>query len=513
MRPFDLSIPSHLTHAFLPDLLLMGGGMLLLLWAVWRPEGEAHARRIGWLSVGVCFVALAAVLWEWRMGFTATNGAIAVDGFRWATDVVILLGAIMTLIISNDFNARMRLVAAEAHVLVLLAASGMMLLAAARDLMVLFLGIELMSVAVYVLAGIDRRSGRGAEASLKYFLLGCFSSAFLLYGIALVYGATGSTNLVTIGEKFATPAIAAQPMMLIGLAMLLVGFAFKVAAAPFHMWTPDVYDGAPAPYSGLMACAVKSASFAALLRVCLEAVGPGSERWHLALWWLAAATMVVGNLFALQQRNVKRMLAYSSIGHAGFLLVAVTAQTTEGAAAVLFYLVAYTLATLGAFAVVVAMNEGKDGPTDVGDYSGLWTVRPGLAMAMAVFMLALLGFPLVGGMGFFAKWYVLQAALKAPAPQTKLSIILVLATVVSAGFYLYVVMVMFMRPRNEGAALPPVTSRPLKLVIAAAVAGILIFGVYPSPAVRLAQHATASSFAPAVSKVVAAPAGRPAATP
>ena len=325
MIPLDLSIPAQLTTAYLPDLVVMGGGMLLLLRAVWRPESEAHSRSVAWLAMGVCLAGIAAVLWSWNRGLTAGNGAIAVDAFRWVTDLVILLGMLMTLAISVDFNQRMRLLAPEMHVLVVLAGSGMMLLTAARDLMVLFLGVELMSVSVYVLAGIDRRSSRGAESSLKYFLLGAFSSAFLLYGIALVYGATGSTNLVTIGEAMATPAVSGSPMMMVGLALLLVGFAFKVAAAPFHMWTPDVYDGAPAPYSGLMACAVKTASFAALVRICLEAVGSGSERWHLALWWLAAATMVVGNLFAIRQRNVKRMLSYSSIGHAGFLLVAVTA--------------------------------------------------------------------------------------------------------------------------------------------------------------------------------------------
>ena len=503
MASLNLAIPSQLMTAYLPDLIVMGGGMLLLLWAVWRTESEAHSRSVAYGAIGVCLAGAAAVIWSWSRGLTATNGVIAVDSFRWLIDLVILLGTLMTLAISIDFNQRMKLVAGEMHVLAVLAASGMMLLAASRDLMVLFLGIELMSVSVYVLAGIDRRSARGAESSLKYFLLGAFSSAFLLYGIALVYGATGSTNLITIGEALATPAVANSPMMLLGLALLLVGFAFKVAAAPFHMWTPDVYDGAPAPYSGLMACAVKAASFAALLRVCLEAVGTGSERWHIALWWLAAATMIVGNLFAIQQRNVKRMLSYSSIGHAGFLLVAVTAQTPEGAAAVAFYLVAYTLATLGAFAVVVAMNDGTDGVAHVDAYAGLWTVRPGLAMAMAVYMLALLGFPLVGGMGFFAKWYVLQAALHAAAPQTKLAIILVLTTVVSAGFYLYLVMVMFMRPRPEGSVAPPPATRLTRFVIAASVALILFFGVYPSPAVKIAQRSAATSFAPDASRPIA----------
>lgn len=506
MTSLDLALPAQLTQAYAPDLLVGGSAMLLLVYAAWRPDSPQHVRRVGWMAMAIAAVGLVAVLAAWQAGVTSGNGPIAVDPFRWACDAVVLIGTIMTLAIALDFNGRMKLSVAEGPVLVLLSASGMMLVAAARDLIVLFLGIEVMSVSAYVLAAIDRRSARGAEAALKYFLLGAFSSAFLLYGVALTYGATGSTNLVTIGERITDPAVSGQPMLLVGLALLLVGFAFKVAAAPFHMWTPDVYDGAPAPYSGFMACAVKTASFAALVRVCLEAVGPGSERWHLALWWLAATTMVVGNLFALQQRNVKRMLSYSSIAHAGFLLVAVTAQTAEGAAAIVFYLVAYTLATLGAFAVVVALNEGKDGATDISEYSGLWTVRPGLAMAMAVFMLALLGFPLVGGMGFFAKWYVLQAALKAPAPQTKLSIVLVLATVVSAGFYLYVVMVMFMRPRAEGAPVPPGASPVLRAVIATAVAGILVLGLWPSPAVRLAQHAAALSFAPSSGAVAASPA-------
>jgi NADH-quinone oxidoreductase subunit N len=279
-------------------------------------------------------------------------------------------------------------------------------------------------------------------------------------------------------------------MVVIGLALMLVGFAFKVAAAPFHMWTPDVYDGAPTPFTAFMAAAVKTAAFATFARVFMEGFAPLFVRWHAVLWWLAAITMVLGNLIALSQRNLKRMLAYSSIAHAGYLLVALVTNTTEGAAALVFYLFAYTLATVGAFAVVMALNEGAERPQDVRDWSGLFSARPLLAIAMAVFMLALLGFPLAGGMGFFAKWYLLQAALKAPAPQTRLAVLLVITSVISAGYYLYVIMVMFMRPRPADAAPFPETPAWTRSVIVASAVLLLTLGLYPSPLVRWARSSS-----------------------
>ena len=294
-------------------------------------------------------------------------------------------------------------------------------------------------------------------------------------------------------------------MVAIGLALMLVGFAFKVAAAPFHMWTPDVYDGAPTPVSAYMAVAVKTAGFATFIRVFIEAFMAVQPRWHPVVWWLAALTMVVGNLIALSQRNIKRMLAYSSIAHAGYLLVAVVTGTAEGAAALVFYLLAYTLATVGAFAVVLALGAGPERATDVTEYAGLFSVRPGLAMAMAVFMLALLGFPIAGGLGFFAKWYVLQAALRAPAPQTRLAVLLVVTSVVSAGYYLYVLIVMFMRPRPDDAPPPPVTPLWTRSVIVASVTLLLALGLYPTPLVRWAR---ASSLVPG-GGTLQAPASRP----
>jgi NADH-quinone oxidoreductase subunit N len=363
----------------------------------------------------------------------------------------------------------------------------MMLLAAARDLMIVFLGIELMSISVYALAGINRRSIRSAEGALKYFLLGAFSTAFLLYGIALVYGATGATNLQTIGQQalIGGGEIARSPIFLIGIAMLLIGFGFKVASVPFHMWAPDVYDGSPSPITGYMAATVKTAAFAAFLRAWLEAFPSAFNAWHPAVVGIAIATMVLGNAIGLAQRNIKRMLAYSSIGHAGYLLVALAAGTTQGASALVFYLLIYTLATFGCFAVVSALTRPGAGTVMLDELAGLWGIRPWTAAGMAVLMLALLGFPIFGGAGFYAKWYVIQAALQSPMQQTLLVVVLVLTTVVSAGYYLYVIMVMFMRPRVEGLAMPAPAGALTRVVLVATVVLLLVLGIVPDYVVRL----------------------------
>ena len=486
MRTFDLAIPSQLSAALLPDLLFVTGAMALLLFAVWRRESAAHQRSVGVLSIGVCVMGLVAVVSMMRARNGATDGPIAVDNFRWMADIIILLGTLAAIALGIDDNDRAGTTTAETHVLILLASSGMMLLAAARDLMIIFLGIELMSISVYALAGLNRRSERSAEGALKYFLLGAFSTAFLLYGIALVYGATGTTSLHQIGVRVSEQQLNGSPLLLIGIAMLLVGFGFKVSTVPFHMWAPDVYDGSPNPVTAYMAATVKTAAFAAFLRVWLEAFGGEYTSWHRAVVGLAIATMVVGNAIGLVQRNLKRLLAYSSIAHAGFILVAIAAGTPQGASAMLFYLLAYTLATFGTFAIIIVLSRG-DAPVTTDDVSGLWTVRPWLALGMTVFMLALMGFPIFGGIGFFAKWYVLKAALQAPEPQTLLAVVLVLTTVISAGYYLYVIMVMFMRPRREDAV--PVGESPAwtRFVMVAAAATILILGVLPEYTVRYAS--------------------------
>ncbi len=494
---FDLSIPAQLSAALGPDLLLMGGAMILLLWSGWRPESNEHQRSVGIFSIALCIFTMVAVGYYAYRSWPATGGPIAVDNFRWAADEIFLIATVGTIAMSLDYNAREGITPGETHVLLLLATSGMMILAAARDLIIVFLGIELMSIAIYVLVGLNRRRERSAEGAIKYFLLGAFSTAFLLYGIALVYGATGATNFSAIAANISAFKLQHSGLLLVGIALLLVGFGFKVAAVPFHMWAPDVYEGAPTPITAYMAAAVKAAAFAAFFRLWLEAFPELLATWHLPVWWLAVITMVVGNLVALAQRNIKRLLAYSSIAHAGYILVALVVGTRLGSSAFMFYLFAYTMATLGAFAVIVALGTSGEDRMGVEEYAGLWSVRPGLAVAMAVFMLALLGFPIFGGIGFFAKWYVLQAALQAPSPQTRLAVILVITSLVSAGYYLYVVMVMFMKPRASNAPLIARTGGWTRIVVWGSAAVILIFGLFPDVVVSLTQRS-----APAVTKEV-----------
>ena len=507
---YDLSIPSQLMGAFGPDIVLMVGAMILLLWSAWKPESESLQRNIGTAGIVLCVTVLVMIAFYVARGAGSLNGVIAVDNFRWTADTIFLIATIATLALSMDYNAREGITAAESHVLVLFATAGMMTLAAARDLMIVFLGIEIMSVAVYVLAGMNRRSGRSAEAALKYFLLGAFATGFLLYGVALVYGATGSTNLTTIGERVAQSGGVSNPMLVIGIALLVIGFGFKVALAPFHMWAPDVYEGAPTPITAYMAAAVKAAAFVGFLRVWLEGFQSVSESWHGPVWWLAVVTMAVGNLVALSQKNIKRMLAYSSIAHAGYILVAIVIATPAASSAFMFYLFAYTLATFGAFGVIVALERAGASQLDIEDYSGLWSVSPWLASAMAVFMLALLGFPIFGGIGFFAKYWIIQSALDAPVPQTKLAVILVITSVVSAGYYLYVVMVMFMRPRGENAIPVAAPSGWTRSVIAAAAVLILVLGILPNSIVRWTQRSgnTAPATSAASAPVAAAAANR-----
>ena len=483
---YNLANPTQLMQALYPDLILFVGATVVTLWSAWAPETAANQRKIGLLSLLVLIATMTAVVASWMGGASATPGIIAVDPFRWASDAIVLIAAICTVALGMDYNARDGIWAGESHGLVLFATSGMMLLSAARDMTIVFLGIELMSISVYILAGTDRRSSRSAEGALKYFLLGAFSTGFLLYGIALIYGATGATNLSIIAERLARPELAVPgPLVLVGIALLLVGFGFKVAAAPFHMWAPDVYEGAPTPITAFMAAAVKAAAFAVFLRVWIEAFpylqGTGGlyVYWHNAVWALAIITMIVGNVLALNQRNMKRMLAYSSIAHTGYVLAAVVAGTTLGASAFLFYLLAYTLATMGAFAVVIALGTSGEAHRDLDDYAGLWTTRPWLAVAMSVYMLAMLGFPIVGGLGFLAKWYVLQAALQSPIPQTTLATVLVLTTVISAGYYLRVIQIMFMRPRPDGAVSGTRSGWLTEAVVFATAVLILGFGIAP----------------------------------
>jgi NADH-quinone oxidoreductase subunit N len=481
---YDLAVPAQLTAALAPDLVMLVGATFVTLMAAWRPESIRHQRQCGIAALIVIIATMALVIVDWVGGATASPGIIAVDPFRWASDMIILIAALCTVALGLDYNGREGILAGESHGLVLFATSGMMLLSAARDLTIVFLGIELMSVSVYILAGLNRRSSKSAEGALKYFLLGAFSTGFLLYGMAFIYGATGATNLSVIAARLAAVDFPLRsPLVLLGIALLLVGFGFKVAAAPFHMWAPDVYEGAPTPITAFMAAAVKAAAFAAFLRVWIEAfpymsAGRGYfYYWHNAVWGLAITTMIVGNVLALAQRNIKRMLAYSSIAHAGYVLAAVVAGSVLGASAYLFYLLAYTLATMGAFAVVIALGNTGEAHIELDDYAGLWTARPWLAVV-----------PIVGGLGFLAKWYVLQAALQASGqPQIVLATVLVLTTVISAGYYLRVIQIMFMRPRPAAPAATARAGLLTQAVVFSTVVLLLGFGLAPQWLVDVAQ--------------------------
>jgi len=489
----DLSSSGDLLLGLLPEVVLTVWALVLQLFVAWRHQTVRDLRIAGWLTLAALLSTGIAAWWLWYNMAQAAGlaGMVAVDDFRWVTDWLFLGGAGLTTLISFAYLEREQLVAPEYYILLVFATLGMMLMAGGEDLMVIFLGLELMSIAVYVLAGFDRRSPRSAEAALKYFLLGAFASGFLLYGIALIYGATGTTNLSLIGIQLGIGS--GGVMLSAGLGLLLVGFAFKVAAVPFHMWAPDVYDGAPTPVTAFMSTGVKAAAFAALFRVLTEAFGH-SGAWQEIVWWLAVVTMVGGNLLALAQRSLKRMLAYSSVAHAGYLLVAVATGKSAGTAAFIVYLVAYTLMSVGAFAVLAA--KGRRGESDVliDDLAGLATRRPWLAFALAVCMLSLLGFP--GTAGFIGKWYILLAATS--AGQNMLAVILVLASVVSAGYYLPVIMAMYMKPEASETVHAEVRLGRLgEAAVAVAVAGLLVFGVWPNRLLDVARTAAESVHAPA----------------
>jgi NADH-quinone oxidoreductase subunit N len=485
----DLSNYGDLMRALGPESILTVLAMLVLLLVAWRHRTVRDLRIAGGATLVTLGVTAAAVWWLWWNSATVDGLAqmIAVDDFRFVTDWIFLGAAALTVLFSFRYLEREQLLAPEYYPLLLFAVLGMMLMGGGEDLMVIFLGLELMSISVYVLAGFNRRSPRAAEAALKYFLLGAFASAFLLYGIALIYGATGTTNLTLIGVQVATLGVGHLPLLLIGVGLLLVGFGFKVAAVPFHMWAPDVYDGAPTPVTGFMATGVKAAAFAALFRVVIEALGSAGG-WPLILTGLAVATMVGGNLIALAQRSVKRMLAYSSIAHAGYLLVAVVSGGA-GSAAFLFYLVAYGITTIAAFALLAAKGKGGESDVRVDDLSGLSTSRPWLAFALTIAMLSLLGFP--GTAGFIGKWYILVAAVG--AGHTPLAIVLVLTSVASAGYYLPVVMAMYMKPAPHAEAHAGMGfDRIGRVTLAVAVVAMLWFGVAPGRLLELSRVSGAS---------------------
>src|SRR5215510_13464681 len=395
-------------NAIVPMACVTAAGIAAMVAEAFRDPGERMP--IGGLGlVGFVGAAIAALfLWDHN---ASSFDVVAADNFGlFVTGILIVVG-ILSLAISAPTIDRERLPRGEYYALMLFGTAGMMLMATASDLLVIFLALEVLSLAVYVLTGIRRDSPQSTEAAFKYFLLGAFSSAFFLYGIAFTYGLTGSTRLDRIGSLMSAQAASPTAMQLLAVGLVIVGFAFKVAAVPFHMWTPDAYEGAPPAVTGFMSTGVKAAAFAAFARVFLGALEPLRGDWGPVLQVVAGATMIVGTVVGVTQSNVKRMLAYSSIGHGGYLLVALVSANEVGTAAVLFYLLSYALTNLGAYGVIALLDTAEWPNDQVQDYAGLWNVHPILAALMTVFLLSLGGFPPTSG--FIAKWYVFTAAVDA----------------------------------------------------------------------------------------------------
>ena len=429
-----------------PELILTGTVLLLILADLFLRDRD---KTVCWLlAFAGCLTALAATVLAWGQEGEAFARLVRMDNLASFFQVIFLMSGILTLLLSGGYVKREGFPAGEYLSLLLLSLIGMLFMAAANDLLTVFLGLEIMSIPVYVLSGFMRRNPKSPEAALKYLLLGAFASAFLLFGIALVYGAVGTTRLAEVLGHVSAARAAAEPLFLAGLGFLLVGMGFKVSLVPFHMWTPDVYEGAPTPITAFMSAAVKAAGFAILIRVVVISFHPLAGDWSRIFWLLAVLTMVLGNVVALVQDNVKRMLAYSSIAHAGYVLVALTPGTRTGLQAALIYMFIYALMNIGAFGVVLSLSRKDEEGTEIRDYAGLAKKHPLYALAMAVFLFSLAGVPPTGG--FIGKFYAFSAAVK--AGYLGLAVIGVLMSAVSAYFYLRVLVVMYMQEPEAGEA-------------------------------------------------------------
>jgi NADH-quinone oxidoreductase subunit N len=464
----------------LPEIVLCLFGIAIMLLDPLLDERNSQ-KTLGGIALIGSLAALAATLYQARFPGLAFWDMVRVDGFSVFFHFLVATVATVVILTSYEYMAVQQIRAGEYYALILLGAVGMSLMSSAVELVLIFIALEISSISTYILAGFRRQAATSSESSLKYFLLGSFATAFFLYGVALMFGATGSTSISVIGDTLRSDAI---PLLAYaGVALMFVGLGFKVAAAPFHIWTPDVYEGAPAPVVGFMSTAPKAAVFAVLLRIMFEAHAPG----RLGLIWVTAAlSMTIGNLAALVQSNVKRLLAYSSIAHAGYLLVAFAALPENGIPAAMFYTAAYAVMNVGAFAVVSHFAGAGERYVALDDYSGLGRRSPLLAATLTIFLLSLIGIPITGG--FFAKFYVFSAALQADL--VWLTIIGVLNSAIAAYYYLRIIVVMYMREPREEAPLSPI---PLALgtALAVSLAATIYLGVLPGQILKFASRSAA----------------------
>lgn len=465
-----------------PEIALSVFGIAIILLDTFLPKSKRH------IATGIALVGIA-VTTVFTLGLvgedgTFFSGMIIVDGFSIFFRITFLIIGALTVLASSSYTTREGLAVGEFQALVLFAIVGMNLMVASNELIMIFLGLETLSISSYILLGMKRTDLKSNESALKYFLLGSFSSAFLLYGIALTYGATRTTNLELIGREIATGSVS-MTLIYAAIGLIFVGFGFKVAVVPFHVWTPDVYEGAPTPITAFMSVGPKAAGFAILVRVLMVAFPATYGKWLALVWLSAALTMIVGNCVALIQSNIKRMLAYSSIAHAGYILVGVTTRNEEGVAAILFYTLAYALMNIGAFTVVALVSRKGDHKTHIDDFAGLGFKQPGLAAALSLFLLSLAGIPLTAG--FAGKFFIFRAALESHF--VWLTIIGVINSAISVYYYLHVIVVMYMKEPAEDWS--PVATTPSAIwVIALSVFGVLQFGMFPDLLINLARNST-----------------------
>ena len=469
--------------AILPVAMVIGWALVVLLADLWIPGERKGITAV--LSAAGLAIALGVSISQSGRQMVAFNGMAIQDGFALFLDVLFLVCGLAGVALAYDYLKRMGIERGEYYVLLLFTISGMMLMGYAYDLIVVFVALELLSIPLYILSGFARPQPESEESALKYFLLGAFAAGFVLYGVALIFGATTHTDIKGILAAISASTYN-RPLFLAGASLLLVGLGFKVALVPFHMWTPDVYQGAPSPVTGFMSIGAKAAGFAALLRVFI-AVFPGiNADMTPVLWVLAALTMILGNIVAVVQSNIKRLLAYSSIASAGYLLMAFVpygkdSVQSDTIAAMLFYLVGYAFTTLGAWAVVIALEQAQGKGLDLNDYAGLGRKYPWLAVAMMVFMLSFTGIPLT--LGFWGKFYLFRTAVEGGF--IGLALIGLLTSLVSAYYYLRVVVIMFMRPGE-----PQVRNDPwLNLAAGVAAAAVLGLSFLPGSILNMAADA------------------------
>jgi NADH-quinone oxidoreductase subunit N len=472
--------------AIVPIACVWFGGILAMVAEAFRSPGERMPME--GIAIGSLLTAgiTGALLWNRSAD---SFGVVSADNFGLFVTLVLVVVGILTVALSSQVVERDGINPGEYYSLTLFAIGGMMLMATATDLLVIFIALEILSLSVYILTGIRRESKAGAEAAFKYFLLGGFSSAFFLYGIAFTFGIAGTTKLEEVAVVMSTLAGGRELLTYIALGLLLVGFGFKVSAVPFHMWTPDAYEGAPAVVTAFMSAGVKAAAFAAFVRVFMSAFGGLQPQWEPVIWMLSAASMILGVVVGVVQRNVRRMLAYSSIAHAGYLMMAMAAGNDTGKGAILFYLLTYALTSVGAFGVTALVATRERSNDDLNDYAGLSKRQPLLAFLMTIFLLSLGGFPPTAG--FIGKWYLFSAAVSAGS--FALAIIGVLTSVVSVFFYLRVVVMMYMSD-EASASTGPVTQPSAASIFALAVplAATFYLGILPTRLLELAAESIAT---------------------